>query len=66
MLQREVPIWVAIVAIIAVVVVIAGVYWLRQPRIRESATPPPGAPIFKAGPGLGGEKPVEIGKPQGK
>ncbi|MDW8027156.1 MAG: hypothetical protein RMK94_02050 [Armatimonadota bacterium] len=66
MLQREVPIWVAVIAVIIVVLVIAGIYWLRQPRAREGATPPPDAPIFKAGPGLGGEKPVEIGKPVGK
>lgn len=66
MLQREVPIWLAIVVIIVVVVVIVGIYWLRQPRAREGATPPPTAPIFKAGPGLGGEKPVEIEKPPSK
>ncbi|MCS7265279.1 MAG: hypothetical protein NZ805_10650 [Armatimonadetes bacterium] len=66
MLQREVPIWVAVIVVIIVVLVIAVIYWLRQPRAREGATPPPDAPIFKAGPGLGGEKPVEIGKPVGK
>lgn len=63
MLQREVPIWLAVVLIVVVVLVIVGIYWVRQPRAREGATPPPGAPIFKAGPGLGGEKPVEIEKP---
>ncbi|MCX7967497.1 MAG: hypothetical protein N3B10_03290 [Armatimonadetes bacterium] len=66
MLQREVPVWVAAVIIVVVVLAIAGIYWLRQPRIRESVTPPPESPFFKAGPGLGGQKPVEIGKPKSR
>jgi len=66
MLQREVPIWATVVIIVVVVLVIAGVYWLRHPRTQEGMAPPPSAPIFKAGPGLGGEKPVEIGKPPSK
>lgn len=60
-MQREVPIWVAVVAVIVVVLIVAGLYWfLWRPRVKEGASPPPGAPIFKAGPGLGGEKPVEM------
>lgn len=66
MLRREVPIWLAAIVIVVVVLVIVGIYWFRQPRAREGATPPPDAPIFKAGPGLGGEKPIEIGKPPSK
>lgn len=66
MLQREVPIWLAVVAIVVFILVIAGIYWMRQPRIRESTPPPPEAPFYKAGPGLGGEKPVELGKPSSK
>lgn len=58
MLQREVPIWAAVIVIVVVVLVIVGIYWLRQPRAREGATPPSEAPIFKAGPALGGEKPI--------
>lgn len=66
MLRREVPIWVAVIVVVVVVLVIAGIYWLRQPRAREGASPPPEAPIFKVGPGLGGEKPVEVEKPPSK
>ena len=66
MLQKEVPVWVAVVVIVIVLVVIAGIYWVRQPKTREGISPPPHSPIFKAGPGLGGQKPVEIGKPQSK
>ncbi|MGQ9729511.1 MAG: hypothetical protein ACUVSC_13520 [Candidatus Fervidibacter sp.] len=59
-MQREVPIWVAVVAVIVVILIVVGVYWfLWHPRVQEGATPSPGAPIFKAGPGLGGEKPAE-------
>lgn len=59
-MQREVPIWVAVVAVIVVILIVAGIYWFMwRPRVQEGATPPPGAPIFKAGPGLGGEKPVK-------
>jgi len=54
MLQREIPTWVAIVAVVVVVLVVIGVYfWLWRPRVREGAQPPPTAPIFKApGPGV--------------
>lgn len=56
MLRMEVPLWLAVVIIVAVVVVIVGIYWLHLlPRVREGAQPPPTAPIFKAGPGLGGK-----------
>jgi ABC-type transporter Mla subunit MlaD len=52
-MQREVPIWVAVVAVIVVVLIVAGIYWLRQPKTREGANPPPTAPIFQApGPGM--------------
>lgn len=67
-MQREIPIWVAVVAVVVVILIVIGVYRLLwQPRAREGANPPPSAPIFKAGPGLGGEKPVEVQKaPQGQ
>jgi hypothetical protein len=58
-MQREVPLWLAVVIIVVVVIIIAGIYWWRwHPRVQEGAQPPPEAPIFKAGPGLGGEKPI--------
>ncbi len=56
MLQREVPVWVAVVVIIVVVLVVVGIYWWRQqPRVQEGMTPPPTAPIYKAGPALSPE-----------
>jgi H+/Cl- antiporter ClcA len=58
-MQREVPLWLAVVIIVVVVIIIAGIYWWRwHPKVQEGAQPPPTAPIFKAGPGLGGEKPI--------
>ncbi len=52
-MQREVPIWVAIVAALVVILIIAGIYWLRQPKTREGASPPPTAPVFQPpGPGM--------------
>ncbi len=56
MLQREVPLWVAVVVIIVVVLVVVGIYWWWQkPRVQEGMTPPPAAPVFKAGPALSPE-----------
>ena len=51
-MQREVPIWVAVVAAILVVLIVAGIYWLRQPKTREGASPPPTEPTLKMGPAL--------------
>lgn len=51
-MQREVPIWVAVVAVILVVLIVAGIYWLRQPKTQEGANPPSTAPTLKMGPAL--------------
>jgi uncharacterized membrane protein YqiK len=62
MLQREVPLWLAVILIVVVVLVVVGIYWLRMPRTREGASPPPGAPIYKFGPM--GKQPPELEKKQ--
>lgn len=57
-LQREVPLWVAVVAVIIIVLIVVGVYVLRRPKTRPGMSPPPEAPIRQIpGPAQGGMMP---------
>ncbi|MCS7225221.1 MAG: hypothetical protein NZ959_11840 [Armatimonadetes bacterium] len=62
-MQREIPIWMGIVAVVVVILIVAGIFYLRRPRVQEGMAPPPEAPVGRIGPALGTGQPGQAPAP---
>ncbi len=61
-MSKEIPLWVGVVAVIVVILIVAGIFYLRQPKVQEGMAPPPEAPIGRIGPALGTGAPGQAGQ----